>query len=176
MMETPHIINLSDFNIQFNALSKLLGVKSLFFHTAIDAMEDGSIDTINAFTFFKDFGGEEFEHFLLDPNDKFNLREKIQTLIAENILYYTVACRDTTDLRDIHASGVIDFENFQIKMISCEGSEYISRAQEFIITDYSTPSYIPSYSGIYLLDEIHEMANSIEDKPEKNIYIQTIKI
>ncbi len=176
MMETPHIINLADFNIQFNALSKLLGVKSLFFHTAIDALEDGSIDTINEFTFFKEFEGEEFEHCLFDPNDKFNLCEKIQTLIAENILYYIVACRDNSDLRDIHASGAIDFENFQIKIISCEGTEYISRSEEFIITDYSTPSYIPSYSGIYLLHEIHEMANSIETKPKKNIDIQTIKI
>lgn len=169
-------INLVAMTQQMEDFAKLLKVNKLEFKCDFDATSDASLDLINEFSFYEEGQPDlEFEHELFDAKSEYEVREPLVNMICENILYYTAACR-IDDLYRVFAEGVLDFENKEIVVTSCYGSEYVSTLNEFALSERSSPAYSPSISTIYLDDDLRRLAEKIDNKVKSNIDIQTIKI
>lgn len=176
MTAALHRIDLSDFSEELTTLSKLIDVKSLYFEIEMEVADGDAIDSINEFTFYKESDGEEFEHYLFTNHFAYRLDEQVKTMIAENILAYLASSRTGSDIYEITASGIIDFENFKINVHACHGSEYVSRLDHFTIYRGAIIGYTHARSGICLVDEIYHMVDALENKTKTNIDICTIKI
>lgn len=178
-MHSPiYRIDLSVIADHLYTLSHVLGVKQLHFNCDFDVTDTNCVSEINEFRLFEDeVKLTDFEHALLAPDSAYTINEDLVNMVCENLLYYTAACLDN-ELYRLFAEGVIDFDNNEIAITSCYGSEYVNRVEEFTLSERTRVRYTPHISTIYLDHELHAAAKAIASKTNtnSNITIETIKI